>query len=264
MEMGHKQWWWWCLPPIYNYDHAGQQGEVTFLGERRASHRGNRQRCPANKSLSALLPCTPDHGHLDDDDDDDDGDDDDHDDGEERNVHISRCWTGEMIEFPISLGIWPRFFLDSSVHCTHVFTRFFHDMTAFSNIFELEKIQRKQKKNRTGLLNVGHQRETTIGQLPITIALLRICWFPRITLGTKLSDQYVVPFCLFGLEICPQDMWQHICETSAVAIQLLAVRISKPFPLYLPQWTYLHFYQTHADHMDECLWHFLVDVQSYC
>ena len=154
---------------------------------------------------------------------------------------------GEMIEFPISLGIWPRFFLDSSVHCTHVFTRFFHDMTAFSNIFELEKIQRKQKKNRTGLLNVGHQRETTIGQLPITIALLRICWFPRITLGTKLSDQYVVPFCLFGLEICPQDMWQHICETSAVAIQLLAVRISKPFPLYLPLWPYLHFYQTQAD-----------------
>ena len=113
--------------------------------------------------------------------------------------------------------------------------------------FWIREIQRKQKKNRTGLLNVGHQRETTIGQLPITIALLRICWFPRITLGTKLSDQYVVPFCLFGLEICPQDMWQHICETSAVAIQLLAVRISKPFPLYLPQWPYLHFYQTQAD-----------------
>ena len=83
-----------------------------------------------------------------------------------------------------------------------------------------------------------------------------------LSLSIIQSDQYVVPFCLFGLEICPQDMWQHICETSAVAIQLLAVRISKPFPFIFHNDHRICIFIKPMQIMDECLWHFLADVQS--
>ena len=112
------------------------------------------------------------------------------------------------------------------VYTVQLYTRVHKILSWYDRIlkyFRIREIQRKQKKNRTGLLNVGHQRETTIGQLPITIALLRICWFPRITLGTKLSDQYVVFLFAFlvwksVLKICGSIFVRHLQWPSSFSL----------------------------------------------